>query len=560
MRKKYITFACVLLACILCTFVVTSTVKITVNSESVDFSEFALETIISRRVSIKGSEFYSDVNVPLDIVSKVLTASFGYTSHDGRTVPSIDGNYPISVYVSNRTACYKFIPETQHFEFWRDGDYRAVGGGHTAPIMLFLVLNTDDRGDIYWGNAESGCAIQNIYLTANALNLGTVCMGGSWLDRNYVAQELGLPDNEEVLYKMPLGYLNPPYENYQNLVPTSRPSSQELPAIQDSSMSLKDALDTVFSSHHWSDTPITKQELSQLLWTSYGYSYYTDTAASSHPYEISRHRTVPSAGAKYPLIIYAINASGIFEYIPEEHTITMTTAGDRRQNIAAAAGHDWMASAPLMIALVWDETRIYNENTTYCEVGLVTQNIYLESAAWGLIADWFRADLNEEPILQALGLVSQTHFHPASIITVGHQDNIPPTISSVSQAPPKNNVLSEDEVRINATVTDDSSGVKQVALNYTSGNGIWIKIEMTNLEQNIWTATIPAFQNGTKVTYIIIAEDNANNNITTQDMGFEYQYQVVPEISTFFIIPLFMITTLLTFLFRARIFRNPFPK
>lgn len=107
-------------------------------------------------------------------------------------------------------------------------------------------------------------------------------------------------------------------------------------------------------------------------------------------------------------------------------------------------------------------------------------------------------------------------------------DTTPPNIIDVSQIPLKDNVLSEHEVKVNATVTDDVSGVKQVILNYTIGNGTWFSKEMTNLEGNIYNATIPGFPNCTDVTYVIIAEDNANNTITTLAMGNEYQYHV-PE-------------------------------
>lgn len=120
----------------------------------------------------------------------------------------------------------------------------------------------------------------------------------------------------------------------------------------------------------------------------------------------------------------------------------------------------------------------------------------------------------------------------------------PPDITDVFQIPPKNNVQPEDEVRVNATVTD-MSGVKQVTLNYTNGNGTWITVNMTSPDGDVWNATIPAFPYCTNVTYVIIAEDNANNKITTEELGYQYQYQVIPEFPSFLILPLFMMATLL---------------
>ena len=125
-------------------------------------------------------------------------------------------------------------------------------------------------------------------------------------------------------------------------------------------------------------------------------------------------------------------------------------------------------------------------------------------------------------------------------------DTTPPNITGVSQSPTKNNVLPEDEVKVNATVTDAVSGVERVTLNYTNGNGTWAIAEMTNLEVNIWNATIPAFPHGTNVTYTIMAEDKANNTITTEKLfGYQYQYEVIPEFQSLLILPLFMIATLL---------------
>jgi hypothetical protein len=128
-------------------------------------------------------------------------------------------------------------------------------------------------------------------------------------------------------------------------------------------------------------------------------------------------------------------------------------------------------------------------------------------------------------------------------------DTTPPNILEVSQAPPKTDVFSGDEVKVNATVTDNFSGVKKVTLQYTDGNGTWITVEMTKIEGNVWNATIPPFPYGTNITYIITAEDSVNNTITSEEMGYTYQYRVVSEFSTLWLLPAFMMTTLLVIIF-----------
>jgi len=124
-------------------------------------------------------------------------------------------------------------------------------------------------------------------------------------------------------------------------------------------------------------------------------------------------------------------------------------------------------------------------------------------------------------------------------------DITPPVIENVSQQPTENNVYPDDKVMVYANVTDDMKGIKKVILNYTTSNGTWFTVEMTNLEGNVYNATIPQFPYGTNVTYIVIAEDNDNNTITTEQMGYEFQYGVIPEFPSMIILLLFMAATLL---------------
>lgn len=413
-----------LLACILIVLSLTSLTAVTQSfapyrnggNEYGNLSDMALETVISRRISIR--QFDLNTTVPSELVFEVLWAAYGY-SWRGRTVPSLSA-YPVIIYVSNETATYRFVPENQSLTPFKMGDYRELGPGggwsYDAPIQLYIVLDTNICPDWLWGNAESGCVIQNVYLMANALNLGTVC---TYPNRTDISQGLGLPVNEQVLYKMPLGYPSPPYANYQNLVPTFRPSSPELPEIQDSNVSLEGALDSTFSSNDWSNDPVTCQELSQILWASYGYSYYEDTATSPP----TTHRTVPSAHDYYPMKVYAANSSGVYEYLPEQHTLSTIVTEDRRSSIAQASENAWTASAPLIIAVAYNYTEepyLIGGEETHVEVGLIAQNVYLECEAWGLIANLSRADMDEEAMKEALGLVNETTVHPTSIITVGH--------------------------------------------------------------------------------------------------------------------------------------------
>jgi parallel beta-helix repeat protein len=141
---------------------------------------------------------------------------------------------------------------------------------------------------------------------------------------------------------------------------------------------------------------------------------------------------------------------------------------------------------------------------------------------------------------------NNTDYYPLTL----PYDAQPPTITNVVQDPPSG-ILPDTVVRINATVTDAMSGVKQVLLNctFTNSTDTWYsEFSMTHLVGDVWNATIPACPYGTNVTYVIIAEDNAGNTITTEQLyGYKYEYPVVPEFPLAIILVAFMTaTTLLT--------------
>lgn len=149
----------------------------------------------------------------------------------------------------------------------------------------------------------------------------------------------------------------------------------------------------------------------------------------------------------------------------------------------------------------------------------ITQNITLTDLADG----------SHRLILYAADATGNTGSSNVILFTV---DSTPPTIVSAVQLPPKTSVLPEDIVSINVTITDNVTGVRSVSLTYayvTDGRPANGSIVMTEVSANVWTATIPPLTYGTNVSYNIIASDNAGNTITTEQLGYEYQYTVVPE-------------------------------
>jgi PKD repeat protein len=119
-----------------------------------------------------------------------------------------------------------------------------------------------------------------------------------------------------------------------------------------------------------------------------------------------------------------------------------------------------------------------------------------------------------------------------------------PTITSVSQNPPANNVQPTDTVEVTATVTDALSGVKNVTLYYSKdGGATWNPVPMQPNGQ-LYKGTIPPLPADTTVKYYIEAFDKAGNKKISPETEY-YIYTVIPEFPNILAILLILSATIL---------------
>lgn len=347
--------------------------------------DIPLEEAICRRMSIR--EFTEDP-VTDEELSTILWAAYGYTNGE-RTVHGIEDVYAAQIYVLKEDAVYKYDPLNHSLSLFKTGDYRGRVAQYEAPIQLGITWNKSKSGNENYAGAEIGEIGQNIQFMANALNLGTVVTAESRLSR------IGLPPNEVAKIVMPLGHPEYPYDF------TYRPMLSFLPRIQNSSMSLSTAIQNRNETTSW-EGELTCQELTQVIWASYGYSYLIDNVAKY----FRRHQTVPSAHGYYPLRIYAVTKSGVYRYFPGIYRhygfnfpivsfLLKVVSGDKRQDIANAS-QPFVASAPLSIISVLDIKKTgYPDDLSseqfrwlwYHEAGASAYNVLLEATAWNLSAN-----------------------------------------------------------------------------------------------------------------------------------------------------------------------------
>ena len=544
-KRKFIVLTVAFLICFALPLFILASIGRTRSQPS-----FSFEQIVSRRLSVRS---FTSEGISTQQLLDVLWAAYGYSNGIG-SVPQIGYDYSLIVFPVNETGSYQYIPENNSLvvhdlsvnkETIRPHD---TNWPSDAPFVLVVVWNETKMGNQYFASAETGCLVQNLYLAAASSDLGTCCVG--LINSGGLRDDLALPSTLTPLLVMPLGHPASPYlmasPNYDFMI-------GNLPAVQYSDLSFEEALKNMLFARAWSAEKLSLQDFSQLLWAAYGYTNIT--------YQTSYHRTTPSARGIYPLVIYVSNATGVYRYLPETHSVVKILDGDRRLDIAnACSGQVWAAEAPAIFIIVYDSS--YNNGNTgdggtlpheFIEVdaGAVTQQIFLEASAWNLSANIVSGDLEQwngdraEELRNILGL--SPSLIPLYVIPVGvpAPDTTPPTFGTPFQDPDPEAVEPNQSVTVSVEVTDEGVGVRQVVLSYTIDEGqTWANTTMRNISINTYTGEILGFEADTHVQYKIIAYDNANNVAVEDNAGEHYVYTAVPELQRLTIL-IFVIATLI---------------
>ncbi len=154
-------------------------------------------------------------------------------------------------------------------------------------------------------------------------------------------------------------------------------------------MALTESIYTRRSVRSFASTPLTQNQLSQVLWAGNG----TEVDAISGP-----TRTAPSAGARYPVELYVVTGAvdgidpGVYSYSPKPNTLQLVRHGDFRTDLARAAVlQRFIARAPaiLVVGVVYRRTTVVygergRERYARMDAGHSAQNIILQATALDL--------------------------------------------------------------------------------------------------------------------------------------------------------------------------------
>ena len=181
----------------------------------------ALHQALARRNSVRD---YAEGALSLEDMAQVLWAAQGAKGRgDGLTVPSAGALYPLEVYLVVGSVSglgpgvYHYEPSQHALTPVSAKDCRkelaaaALGQAciRKAPAVVTVAAVIERTARKYRGRApryvhmEVGAVMQDVYLEATALGLGTVMVGA--FEDDAVRSVLGLPADHDPLALMPIG-------------------------------------------------------------------------------------------------------------------------------------------------------------------------------------------------------------------------------------------------------------------------------------------------------------------------------------------------------------------
>ena len=167
----------------------------------------------------KSTKYFSEKEISLKELSTILWSANGVNREDGkRTAPSPFGKELINVYIFSNIGIYLYDVEQEKLLVLSNknakkdiGAESGARGTQTASLVLLLTGDLSKLPDflskevkINTAHATAGTIGQNIYLIANALDLGTRFVGS--LNVKGIRGCLELSKDEIPLYIMPLGH------------------------------------------------------------------------------------------------------------------------------------------------------------------------------------------------------------------------------------------------------------------------------------------------------------------------------------------------------------------
>lgn len=159
-------------------------------------------------------------------------------------------------------------------------------------------------------------------------------------------------------------------------------------------------------------TELLPEQIGQLCWAAQGQT------------SRQKYRTAPSAGATYPLDLFAVSPDGLGRYLVGRGALEQISSADLRTKLAAAAWNQgFIAAAPLTLVFAAKfarTTQRYGERGlryVYMEAGHAAQNVHLQAEVLGLGSVAVGA-FDDDAVSAVLLLPGE--LEPIYMVVVGH--------------------------------------------------------------------------------------------------------------------------------------------
>jgi SagB-type dehydrogenase family enzyme len=169
-----------------------------------------MEAIAKRR----SSREFAKTALPEQALSELLWAAYGLTRRRGRTAPSALDAQEIDVYAALPSGAYRYDPKAHALRLVAAADLRRVTGYQDfvdeAPLDLVFVADHARMRMVpasmreSYASVAAGAICQNVYLYCASAGLATVIR--AWIDRDAIAEALGLAHDQQVLLSQTVGY------------------------------------------------------------------------------------------------------------------------------------------------------------------------------------------------------------------------------------------------------------------------------------------------------------------------------------------------------------------
>jgi SagB-type dehydrogenase family enzyme len=162
---------------------------------------------------------FSSKTLPLPVLSNLLWAAFGINRPDtnDRTAPSARNRQEIDLYAAMEKGLYRYNPKAHCLNLVLAADIRDKTGAQPfvkeAPLDLIFVADRSRMGTAsakertFYAAADTGFISQNVYLYCASEGLATVVRG--WIDRQGLANAMGLASDQEITLAQTVGYPKP---------------------------------------------------------------------------------------------------------------------------------------------------------------------------------------------------------------------------------------------------------------------------------------------------------------------------------------------------------------